>query len=158
MQKHWSFEHIFPFPQPEKRDLHICRSRRSIEHELQELQTAYLSLIKEHVSLWSNLVIKSSSTRGTARKNPEVGDELQELIDVSLEEILSFCSEALSDLQNGSPASTNWNKHIEKILAYGRVTAILLHRLQSRVRMNGKSSATVRDVKSGKRLNSTAFH
>jgi hypothetical protein len=148
MQKHWSFERIFLFPQSKKRNPHSSRSRRSIEGELQDLQTAHVSLMKEHVRLWSHLARDSSSTRGQARKSAEFSDDLQ-MIDVFLAKILSFCSEGLSDFQDASPNSAHWNKHIGKVLAYARMTAFL-HGLQSRVQMHGTISVMARDVKSGK--------
>jgi hypothetical protein len=149
MQKRWSFERIFLFQQPKKRIPHSSRSRRSIEGELQDLQTAHLSLMKEHLRLWSHLAIDSSSTRGQSRETSELSDDLQELIDVFLDKILSFCSEGLPDFQDASPNSAHWNKHIGKLLAYARMTAFL-HGLQSRVQMHGTISVTARDVKSGK--------
>jgi hypothetical protein len=131
MQKRWSCSPLFL--QPPKVYSSPRGSRQSIERDLQDLQNAYARLLDEHASLWRTLVIGSLSNGGHGEA-PQFGDELQELIEISIQEILSFCSEALSDLQNAPADSAESNKHTGKILAYGRVTAIL-HTLESRVRM-----------------------
>jgi hypothetical protein len=130
MQKRRSCNPLFL--QPPKISSRPRSSRQSIERDLQDLQNAYVRLLDEHASLWRTLVIGSLSNDG--RKAPEFGDELQELIEISIQEILSFCSEAFSDLQNAPADSAESNKHTGKILAYGRVTAIL-HTLESRARI-----------------------
>jgi hypothetical protein len=144
MQKHLSSERISRLPEMPRPQ--SWRSRQSVERELRDLQNAYARLMEEHASLWSGgLLMGSLQTLRPASRTPEFSDELQELIEASLNEILGFCGEALSDLQNASADGDESNKHIGKILAYGRVTAIL-HRLQSRVQMHGTISVTARHM------------
>jgi hypothetical protein len=89
MQKHWSCIPQFLFLQPAMSDPRTCRSRQSIELELQDLQNAYAKLLYEHASLWSNsnLVTGSLSTRGPHSETREFRDDLQELIEVAIDEI-----------------------------------------------------------------------
>jgi hypothetical protein len=110
--------------------IRLLRARQAGERKLQELEIAYQKLLDEHVSLWSNFVMGSLPSRNLA--NAEDTDAIL-LLESSIHEILSFCRQAIGEIEAESVGSPDWNKTRGKILAYGRVTAVL-HRLQTKLR------------------------
>jgi hypothetical protein len=47
-------------------------------------------------------------------------------IDAVLERVLELCWEACQEFENSEPESNEWSKHKGEILAYGRITAMLM--------------------------------